>query len=106
MRSKDLWKCLRENWKVEEAETSAANTLEEAGDTEVGTGTGTEVDMKETPEMKETTYMKPPDLFHWKKVMALAQAALREEHLVEGSTLQAVVLIPEGGGDYCGIGLV
>ena len=40
------------------------------------------------------------------RVVELVQTAFGEERLVEESTWQAVVLIPKGEKDYCGIGLM
>ena len=42
----------------------------------------------------------------WEKVVALVSAAFGGGRLAEESMWQAVVLIPKGGGDYRGIGLM
>ena len=39
-------------------------------------------------------------------VVKLIQMEFREVELAEEASWQAVVLIPKGGGEYCGIGLV
>ena len=46
------------------------------------------------------------EMYHFQKVVVLAQAAFQEGRLVEEATRKAVVLIPRGGGDYHGIVLV
>ena len=42
----------------------------------------------------------------WGKVVEMTQTAFREGKLAEESTLQTVVLIPKGKGEFRGIGLV
>ena len=46
------------------------------------------------------------DLSHWQEVMELIQVAFREVQMAEKYMQQVAVLIPKGGGDYRGIGLV
>ena len=43
---------------------------------------------------------------NWTMVVDLLQSAFREGKLAEEATCQVVVLIPKGGKDYWGIGLV
>ena len=43
---------------------------------------------------------------NWERVVALVRADFVQGRLSEESTCQAVVLIPKGNGDYCGIDLV
>ena len=43
---------------------------------------------------------------NWERLVDLIQTAFREGRLAEESTWWAVVLIPKGENDYCGIGLV
>ena len=50
--------------------------------------------------------MEMMEMSHWQKVAVLVQAEFQEGRLAEEATRQAVVLIPEGGGDYHGIDLV
>ena len=54
----------------------------------------------------ETENETKKDMTNWEKVMALVRADFREGRLAEESMWQAVVLIPKGGGDYRGIGLM
>ena len=56
---------------------------------------------EETKEGKEYT-----EASNWEMVVDLVQTAFREGILAEEATWQAVVLIPKGGKDYRGIGLV
>ena len=55
-----------------------------------------------TTEGKEGGFTEP----NWGRLADLVYTAFREVILVEEATWQAVVLIPKGGKDYHGIGLV
>ena len=48
----------------------------------------------------------PTEASKWERVVELIQMALGEGRLAEEAMWQVVVLIPKGGKDYCGIGLV
>ena len=48
----------------------------------------------------------PVEVSNWEKVVYLVQTAFGEGRLAEENTWQEVVLIPKGGKDYRGIGLV
>ena len=67
-------------------------------DTAAVTGLNTEVDMKTLKEVKRR--------WRHERVVVLMQADFREGQMAQESTWQAVVLLPKGGGDYYGIGLV
>ena len=72
MRADHLRKWLREARKAQEAAAAAA---EEMGETEVGTVTV--VEAKAETEATETAMVgaEPQEMSHWKKVVALVQAA-------------------------------
>ena len=60
-------------------------------------------------EMMTETYMVtkvPLALYHLKRLVAMMQTDFQYVWLMEESTWQVVVLIPKGGGEYLGIGLV
>ena len=107
MIAEHLRKYIWQDQELEGAVTEEANMEEEAGAVE--TGTGTEVDMEiETTKTAttETTDKDPPDLYHWKKVVELVLADFREWRMEEEYKWKAVVMTPNGDGEYHIIGLV
>ena len=75
MRADHLRKWLREARKAHEAAAAAAEEMGEMGETEVGTVTV--VEAKAETEVTETAMVgaEPQEMSHWKKVVALVQAA-------------------------------
>ena len=49
---------------------------------------------------------EPTEVSNWERVVGLVHKVFREGRLADEATWQAVVLIPKGEKDYCGIGLV
>ena len=54
----------------------------------------------------EDTKNTSTDASNWAMAVELIHTAFREGRLAEEATWQAVVLLPKGEKDYCGIGLV
>ena len=95
-------------WEHQAGEAAKVNTKEAEAEAEAEVETsGSESEEKES-EAEEGTAdgVEERDLTKWEKVVELVQLAFRDGFIAEEAAWQAVVLIPKGGGDYCGIGLL
>ena len=59
-----------------------------------------------TSWLREATREKYMDINAWHNVVIVTQVAFREGYIPEALMWTTMVLIPKGGGDYRGIGLV
>ena len=88
-----------------QAPERVASGGEEEG--EGGGGDQTGKNQRDGGEWTEDSREKAPTkASNWDRVVDLVLTAFGEGKLVEDSMWQAVVLIPKGENDYCGIGLV
>ena len=82
---------------MEEAAAEQETVTE--GTTEVPNGTGTEG----TEDIRGKT---PAEESNWERLVDIVHTSFGEGHLAEENMWQAVVMIPKGEKEYCGIGLV
>ena len=56
--------------------------------------------------LREATRENEPDTYNWYKLVSITQVAFWDRYIPEAFTWTPMVLIPNGGGGYIGIGLV